>query len=96
MSNREKIECAGQCQLFTITIQGGPIAVDYYVLPVAACQLVLGVQWLETFGPIKTDYKQLSLTFQCGGVSHTFQGLKQVGMEALTDKEFGYLQFTLC
>lgn len=44
VANREKIDCAGQCQALTITIQGKPITADYYVLPVAACQLVLGVQ----------------------------------------------------
>jgi hypothetical protein len=26
-------------------------------LPVAACQVVLGVQWLETLGPVEIDYK---------------------------------------
>ena len=57
-----------------------------------ACQLVLGVQCLETLGPIKTDYRQLSITFKVGGVPHTFQGLKCAGIEALTDKEFNNLQ----
>ncbi|GJT82886.1 transposon ty3-G gag-pol polyprotein [Tanacetum coccineum] len=77
---------------------------SYYVLPVAACQLVLGVQWLETLGPIATDHKQLAMSFKLGGVSHTFQGIRQDGgVEALTNKEFscfqgtGYLfQMSLC
>lgn len=47
VANREKIECAGQCQALTITIGGHPVTADYYVLPVAACQLVLGVQCLK-------------------------------------------------
>ncbi|KAL6321008.1 hypothetical protein AAG906_010817 [Vitis piasezkii] len=53
---------------------------------VVACQLILGVQWLETLRPIKTDYKQLTMTFKVGGVPHTFQGLKCAGIEALTDR----------
>lgn len=44
---------------------------DYYVLQVEACQLVLGI-WIQTRGPIETDYKQLTMTFKGGGISHTF------------------------
>ncbi|GKD69951.1 hypothetical protein Tco_1324041 [Tanacetum coccineum] len=58
-----------------------------------ACQLVLGVQWLETLGPIATDHKQLAMSFKLGGVSHTFQGIRQDGgVEALTNKEFSCFQ----
>ena len=93
--NREKIECAGQCQgltlTLTLTIQGVPITADYYVLPAAACQVVLGVQWLETLVPIEMDYKRLTMTFQVGAISHTFHGLKRTAeaanIEALDNKE---------
>ena len=43
VANREKIECVGQCQALTLTIQGLPITADYYILHIIACQLVLGV-----------------------------------------------------
>lgn len=52
--NREKIECVGQCQAVALTIQGYVVKADFYILPVAACQLVL-VQWFETLGSIETD-----------------------------------------
>ncbi|XP_010276476.1 PREDICTED: uncharacterized protein LOC104611204 [Nelumbo nucifera] len=94
VANREKIECVGQCRALTLTIQGHPITADYYVLPVAACQLVLGVQWLETLGPIEMDYKQLTLAFKKGGVSCTFQGVGRANIKALTDKECNGLQGT--
>jgi hypothetical protein len=92
VANREKIECAGQCQALTLIIQGHPVTTDYYILPVAACQLVLGVQWLATLGPVKTDYKQLTMNFNIAGISHTFQGLGRNDIEALTDKELNGLQ----
>jgi len=50
------------------------------------------VQWLATLGPVKTDYKQLTMNFNMVGTSHTFQGLGRTGIEALTDKEFNGLQ----
>lgn len=94
VDNREKIECAGQFRALTVTIQGHSITTDYYVLPVAACQLVLGVQWLETLGPVETDYKKLTMNFKVEGISHTFQGLGRTDIAALTDKEFNGLQGT--
>lgn len=49
--------------------------------------MVLGVQWLETLGPIETDYKQLTITFNQDGHICTFQGLRQANLEPLKDKE---------
>lgn len=94
VANREKIECTGQCRGLTLTIQGYSVTADYYILPVAACQLVLGVQWLETLGPIKMDYKQLTMNFKVEGTSQTFQGLRRTSIEALSDKESNGLQGT--
>ncbi|KAL5787156.1 hypothetical protein ACOSP7_004105 [Xanthoceras sorbifolium] len=48
VGNKEIIECTGRCLGLSLTIQGFIVGADFYVLPVAACQAVLGVQWLET------------------------------------------------
>ncbi|KAL6313182.1 hypothetical protein AAG906_016770 [Vitis piasezkii] len=82
VANREKIECTGQCRGLTLTIQGYSVTADYYILPIAACQLVLGVQWLETLGPIEMDYKQLTMNFKVEGTPQTFQGLRRTNIEA--------------
>jgi hypothetical protein len=96
VANRERVECAGRCQGIMLSIQGITITTDYYVLPVAACQVVLGVQWLETLGPVETDYKQLTMTFRIGGVRHTLQGLgreaEASSIEVLHNKECSGLQ----
>lgn len=62
--NGEKVDCSGRCLALTLEIQGHQIQADFFVLPVTACQAVLGVQWLETLGPVETDYRQLKMTFQ--------------------------------
>ena len=54
MANKEKIECAGLCKGLAIVNQGCPIVADF--LLVAACPMVLGIQWLATLGPVEIDY----------------------------------------
>jgi hypothetical protein len=61
VANREKIDCVGECRALIINIEGYPVIVDFYILPVATCQLVLEVQWLQTLGPVEMDYKQLTM-----------------------------------
>ncbi|XP_061968341.1 uncharacterized protein LOC133691764 [Populus nigra] len=92
VANREKITCTGQCQSLTLIIQGIAITANYYVLPVTACQVVLGVQWLETLGPIEMDFKKLTMSYKTHGEKHTFYGLKHTGHAAFTEKEFHGLQ----
>ena len=91
VANQERIECMGQCPGLMLTIQGIPVTIDYYILPVAACQVVLGVQWLETLGPIESDYKALTMSFKLEGAKHTLHGVRRpagiFNIEALDDRE---------
>jgi uncharacterized membrane protein (Fun14 family) len=68
--NKEIIEYIGRCIGLFLSIQGFIVRVDFYILPMVACQAVLGVQWLKTLGPIQTDYEELSMTFRQSGRTH--------------------------
>lgn len=92
IGNREHIECTRKSLGLTLIVQGCPIRADFYILPVAACPVVLGVQWLETLGLVETNYYQLTMTFQQDGQQHTFQGVSRSGLELLETKEL--LQLT--
>ncbi|KAL5840697.1 hypothetical protein ACOSQ4_013305 [Xanthoceras sorbifolium] len=92
VANTEKIECLGRCLALTLEIQGYQVKVDFYVLPIAACPLVLGVQWLATLGPVETDYRELIMTFKEGGLVRTLHGVKKKEMEVLHDNESHLLQ----
>ncbi|KAH7521526.1 hypothetical protein FEM48_Zijuj07G0042900 [Ziziphus jujuba var. spinosa] len=48
-----------------------------------ACQVVLGVQWLETFGPIETNYRKLTMKFKMKGIPCKFQGLRRAPISTL-------------
>ena len=36
---------------------------DFFVLPLRGCDVVLGVQWLITLGPILWDFQHLTMQF---------------------------------
>jgi hypothetical protein len=43
-------------------------SVDLFVLPLSGADIVLGVQWLKTLGPILTDYEHLTMQFMKDGL----------------------------
>ena len=57
-----------------ITIQDITFCVDLHVLPLCETNLVLGVQWLKSLGPVLTDYNKLSMKFMREGRLVKFQG----------------------
>ncbi|KAJ0836439.1 putative nucleotidyltransferase, Ribonuclease H [Helianthus annuus] len=87
VANREKIACVGRVRNLTIVIQGYNVTTDFFVLPVAACSIVLGVQWLKTLGPIEIDFQNLTLGFKLAGSSHKLQGLRQTDISTLKSTE---------
>lgn len=47
---------------------------DLFVLPLSSAELVLGVQWLKSLGPVLTDHDKLTLTFVRDGYVIQFHG----------------------
>lgn len=48
--------------------------------------VVLGVQWLETLGVVKTDYKNLSLEFNYGEKVVKLQGSSQLANSGVSNQ----------
>jgi hypothetical protein len=48
--------------------------VDLFVLPLSGADIVVGVQWLKTLGPVLTYYNQLTLKFLKNGQIVQLQG----------------------
>ncbi|GJR93699.1 reverse transcriptase domain-containing protein [Tanacetum coccineum] len=92
IGNREHVTCTGRVRNLTIVIQGYVVSTDFFVLPVAACPIVLGVQWLKTLGPVEMDYEQLTIGFRLAGSSHKLRGLKGFELAALKAHELMGIQ----
>ncbi|KAJ8898712.1 hypothetical protein K2173_004846 [Erythroxylum novogranatense] len=55
VASGEELTSSGKCVQTQIIIQGVPIYVDLYILPLEGYDVVLGTQWLRTLGPIIWD-----------------------------------------
>ena len=44
------------------------------ILPLGNCDMVLGIQWLETLGEIKWNFKQLRMEFIVNEKKHVLRG----------------------
>lgn len=67
VGNGHEIECRQLCEQVLAHVQGQAFSVDLYVLPLCSADLVLGVQWLKSLGPILTDYNDLTMKFLRSG-----------------------------
>lgn len=50
---------------------------DFMVIPLIGCDVVLGVQWLETLGPITWDFKKLTMKFDWAQRRVVLNGIHQ-------------------
>lgn len=70
--------CCEVCPQVAIRINEVTMKHDLYVVTMEGANLVLGVQWLETLGPVITDYKKLTLQFENEGEMVKFQGVPRL------------------
>lgn len=74
VGNGQHLHCDQLCEAVTITIKRIQFVVDLHVLPLCGANVVLGVQWLKTLGPIMTDYSALTMKFFHKGHLVEFHG----------------------
>ena len=88
VGNGQFLECHCICDNITISIQDITFSVDLHVLPISRANVVLGVQWLKTLGPILTDYANLTMQFIHEGRLVQLQGDKEANLNLLTSSQF--------
>nr|GEU58580.1 hypothetical protein [Tanacetum cinerariifolium] len=87
VGNQEKLACTGRVRNLSLIVQGCVISTDFFMLPVAACPIVLGVQCLKTLGPIEFDLNNLTMGFHIAGSHHKLQRLKASKLSVLKSHE---------
>ncbi|KAF5767038.1 putative aspartic peptidase domain superfamily [Helianthus annuus] len=70
----ERLPCSGLAKQVELVIQDQPIVADFYVLPLQGWDMVLGVSWLATLGPVVTDYSKSIFEFTLHSKRVKWQG----------------------
>lgn len=74
VANGHKIGASYQCRNFSWRIGQSSFSADVILLPLGCCDLVLGIQWLATLGPILWDFAHLRMEFKVLGKRHVLRG----------------------
>ena len=92
VTNGSSLACVSVSKVFSWTLQGSKFTTDVLILPLGSCDMVLGIQWLETLGEIKWDFKQLRMEFEIEGKKHVLRGgSSQVELKTVDGKQLDKL-----
>jgi len=72
-----KLNYQAMCKGFTFVILKSTYVTDLNIVPLGSCDMVLGVQWLSTLGPILWDFEALTVEFTVGGEKQVLQGIQK-------------------
>jgi hypothetical protein len=63
VGNGSILTCHNLCSSIPLTLQKENFTVDFYTLPLCGADVVLGVPWLRSIGPVLMDYTSLTLSY---------------------------------
>ncbi|KAL8161992.1 hypothetical protein V2J09_013481 [Rumex salicifolius] len=76
VADGSSIDVVAKVEDFSWTFQDIPFHAEAMVLPLGCCDMVLGIQWLETLGPVIWDFKKLTMEFRLGQRRVVLHGLQ--------------------
>lgn len=80
VGNGDEIDCLEVCGDVLVQVQGHKFIVYFHVLPFCGADLVLGVQWLKSLGPVLMDYIDLTMKFMHHVESNGLRIIKKGGL----------------
>lgn len=95
MANGQAVECEGKITVVPLQIQVNVYSIDFFILTLGGCDVVLGVQWLRGLGPILWDFSQFCMEFFIERTQRKLQGMSSTGKSMIKGENFGkvYRQF---
>jgi hypothetical protein len=66
------MKCGGHCENVWLQIGQYHLKSHMFSIDMGSCDIVLGVEWLCTMGPILMDFKELTMQFQQEGQQYQF------------------------
>jgi len=71
VGNGNKIQCSSFCPNAPISIHTYTFSIFFYLLPIEGADVVLGMDWLHSLGPLMADFSKLQLSFTHNGLPIT-------------------------
>jgi hypothetical protein len=75
VANGEKVQSYRVCKATSLDVHGEQFSIDCYALPLEGFDVILGVHWLKSLGPIVWDFAALSMAFYRDGRAVCFRGV---------------------
>lgn len=79
IANGGKVTTMGTLGAMPLKIQNYQCITYLYAMALSGCDIVLGVQWLRTLGPVLWDFDKLYMTFQQANKTHCISSLEVSG-----------------
>jgi hypothetical protein len=67
VANGDRVTSTGFCRDLSVSIGNEQFIIDCYGLPIDSYDMVLGVQWLESLGPVLWDFASRTIAFLRNG-----------------------------
>jgi len=64
VANGQQLQCAAMCKNFSWNLLGETFVTNAMFVPLGNCEMVLGVHWLASLGPIMWDFEKLRMEFK--------------------------------
>ncbi|XP_061356120.1 uncharacterized protein LOC133300572, partial [Gastrolobium bilobum] len=87
VGNGDSLTCSAMCQSVPLNIQCNKFPLDLFVLELQGADIVLGVQWLATLGPILTDYHNMTIGFTHQGKHVSLHGDQRIAASLITSSQ---------
>jgi hypothetical protein len=82
--NGGSMKCGGRCENVRLQIGDYHLKSHMFSIDMGGCDIVLGVDWLRTLGPILMDFKALTMQFDQEGHQYKFQGITTGSPEVIS------------
>ncbi|KAJ0093889.1 hypothetical protein Patl1_27117 [Pistacia atlantica] len=89
VANEQAVHSEGNCAEVPLHMQGNLYTTDFSILTLRGCDIVLGIQWLRTLGPILWDFSRLQMEFSVLDKPRRLQGMSPTGILLVEGENFG-------
>nr|KYP47302.1 hypothetical protein KK1_031095 [Cajanus cajan] len=83
----QRIKTSGVCKGLQMKMQNMLFKADFYVFALDGEDIVLGMEWLEDMGEMRTNFKDLTLRIKKDGIKYTLKGDHTLCKEKVGDNE---------